>query len=120
MNITPFEIYVLLTLDRVVGLFVALTSFGTIALVFVWIILMLYRNEEQDAPRYYFLSLKISALVTVISLILATLIPSTRTAIAMLAIPTVANSEAANKVPDLINKSLDLIDRRLDEALKKK
>ena len=111
---TPFEIYVLLILDNV-KLFFVVASVALIP-ISIAIAVAAFGEEVEFAKKHW----KKPPLALIFCFLMATMIPSTKIAIAMYVIPPAMNSEAAKKVPDIFNKSLELIDKKLDESLGKK
>ena len=111
---TPFEIYVLLILDNV-RLFFAVAS-----VVLVPVSILITVSAFGDGVEFCQKHWKNPILAIIFCFLAATMLPSTKIAIAMYVIPPVMNSEAAKKVPDIFNKSLELIDKKLDESLGKK
>ena len=115
---TPFEIYVLLILDNVKTFFIIITV--AMVPISVGVMVAAFSEEIGEEIEVCKKHWKKPPLALIVCLLLATMIPSTKTAIAMYVIPQVMNSEAAQKVPDILNKSLELIDKKLDESLGKK
>ena len=110
----------LLILDSIVGfLAVAMILSGILTIILLIIIFVIYGGEadEDDGRRRTGRAIKIVVPAFVFFLLAAALTPSTKIAIAMYVIPPVMNSEAAKKAPDIFNKSLELIDKKLDESL---
>lgn len=118
---TPFEIYLMLTLDKIVGLlfgaaFVCFIATAVSAFIFNVADKEINGEAKKEAKK----ALSFAAPLLAFFCIAYVLTPSTKTAIAMYVIPPVVNSEAAQRIPDILNKSLDLIDKKLDESLGKK
>ena len=119
---TPFEIYLLLTLDSVLGFLISATIFFGIAVIGSSCVFMVADDGYYD-KKIKAKAKKVAVFAVPLMTffwLAAVLTPSTKTAIAMYVIPPVMNSEAAKKVPDILNKSLELIGKKLDESLGKK
>ena len=111
---TPFEIYVLLILDNVKLFFVVVSV--VLVPISIGIVVAAFGEDVEFGKKHW----KKPPFALIFCFLMATMIPSTKIAIAMYVIPPVMNSEAAKKVPDILNKSLELIDKKLDESLGKK
>lgn len=116
--ITPWAIYLILQLDSIINFFSAVVFISSLITVGI-LIPVIYAISESQIELYK--KLKPFLINSVISLaifsIIFTLIPSTKTALAMYTIPDILNNKKVQAIPD---KALDLINQKLDEYLKHK
>jgi len=114
MNI--FEVYLILQADDIKGIAIVLGVIGLIASIIYRAVTAseFYREEEATAitlKRFKYV-LKISLTL----LAIGSVTPSTKTIVAMYAVPSIVNNEKVQMLPE---KILDLIDKKVDEALGK-
>ncbi len=105
-----FEIYLILQLDGFIKTLWLLTlSLFMAALIFFG------KSTENSVDKKTWVKRGIKSLWLALAFsIVAVLIPSTKTAIAMLTVPSVLNNATAQKIPA---KILNVIDKKLDSIL---
>lgn len=100
-TISPLAIYAILKLDDICAFFMVICFISSVVLT---IIFMISKIDEDDSYKNI---IKISAISTFISLILATTVPNTNQFIAIIGLPKVINSEFAQKLPNEAQKLID-------------
>jgi hypothetical protein len=112
MEITPFEIYLIMQAAHVIVVFAVLGSFaglGTAMLFFAAVI----GEEEQHWPTIKYRLIPI----TLVCFFLATVIPSTKTLIAMYGIPAAIQVAGDAELDETATKSIKAINKLLDTYL---
>lgn len=99
MEITPFEIYLVMQMDSFCVLFSVLFLFmGGLALASVFVVC---EYDTENKRRTLFKKvLMVTATLSVVSLLLAVFIPSSKTVAAMYVVPKIVNNENVQKIPD--------------------
>jgi hypothetical protein len=114
-NITPFEVYVILTMDSVVGLLWFLTSSSLILAVVAAIVyaMAVEDNEDEFASNIRKFAKPLIAVFS-ISALLLTFIPATKSMLLILGVPAVANNE---DIRNISSNGLKLIDEYISDEL---
>ncbi len=99
MEITPFEIYLVMQMDSLCWLlFILCTVTGGVSVVSFVELLIDFTTEEKRAPLKKVLKINVPLSIMFLLLFVAT--PSTKTVAAMYVVPKVVNNENVQKLPD--------------------
>lgn len=106
MNITPFDIYILGTVDSIIGALAAIILITIGILIIYSVLRFIYCDDNDIEHTYPHLKPLISILITLG--LLVTLIPNKKTLAAMYIIPAVVNNEklqgiSSNLLDTLLN-----------------
>lgn len=116
MEITPFEIYLVMQMNSlcVLLLILCLATGGISVLSFIELLCPFATEEKRTFLKKV---LKISVPLSIVFLLLFAVTPSTKTVAAMYVVPKVVNNENAQKLPD---EMLQLFRESIKDMMPKK
>lgn len=116
MEITPFEIYLVMQMNSLCWLLLILCLVtGGISVVSFIELLSVFTTEEKRTPLKRVL--KISVPLSIVFLLLFVFTPSTKTVAAMYVVPKIVNNENVQKLPD---EMLQLFHESIKDMMPKK
>ena len=98
MEITPFMIYLIGIVDNVHIMGVLVAAISGLVAIFTTVGWLCVAEDEPKVSMSCFKVARISWIVIPVSIVLATMTPSSKTAAAMFVIPAIANNENVKKV----------------------
>lgn len=110
MDITPFDVYLVMQMDSISDIFIVLSCiFGALAFIGLLAYVPLSDKIDENGMKRHFKRVKVAFVLFIMFCVTSSLIPNTKTLAAMYILPKVANSEFVNEtMPTEARELLDL------------
>ena len=113
--ITPFQVYLVMQLNSIIGLFIAIAVVSGIAIIAISVFVIDLYPREERIPSMKLLKKFVTSFA--LSCLMIAVIPSTQTAAAMIIIPALTSKEVTQPLAKEGKELYDLAKRALTDMI---